>query len=127
MPRKRLTAACFAVLMTGVAAPALAQSFQSTPVITDATQAPLALPRAQPAIPTPEDKPYPGVIHYRADITDLDRFASNYSYHGSRVTLLPPPFAEDCVCIADCTFAPAKRAEWESNQIPIVDCDKVKL
>ena len=73
MPRTRLTAACLAVLMTAAASPVLAQSFQSTPVVTDATQAPLALPRAQPAIPAPQDKPYPGVIQYRADITDLDR------------------------------------------------------
>ncbi|WP_312598386.1 peptidase M61 [Brevundimonas sp.] len=74
MPRTRLTAACLAVLMTtAAAAPVVAQTFRSTPVITDATQAPLALPRAQPAIPAPQDKPYPGVIQYRADITDLDR------------------------------------------------------
>ena len=46
MPRTRLTAACLAVLMCGAAAPALAQEFQSTPVITDARQAALALPRA---------------------------------------------------------------------------------
>lgn len=51
MPRTRLTAACLAVLMTAAASPVLAQSFQSTPIVTDATQAPLALPRAQPAIP----------------------------------------------------------------------------
>ncbi|WP_336977246.1 peptidase M61 [Brevundimonas nasdae] len=73
MPRTRLTAFCLSVLMTAASAPAIAQTFQSTPIVTDATQAPLALPRAQPAIPAPQDKPYPGVIHYRADITDLDR------------------------------------------------------
>ena len=73
MTRTRLTAACLAVLMCGAAAPALAQDFPSTPVITDARQAALALPRAQPAIPAPVDTPYPGVIQYRADVTDLDR------------------------------------------------------
>ncbi|WAC58959.1 M61 family metallopeptidase [Brevundimonas sp. SL130] len=73
MSRTRLTAAaCLAALMTA-AAPALAQDFQSTPVVTDASRAALALPRPQPAIPAPADTPYPGVIQYRADITDLDR------------------------------------------------------
>ncbi|MBJ7512478.1 peptidase M61, partial [Brevundimonas sp.] len=52
---------------------ALAQTFPSTPVVTDPAQAALALPRAQPSIPAPADTPYPGVIQYRADITDLDR------------------------------------------------------
>ena len=70
MPRTRLTAACL-VLLTAAAAPAMAQT--STPVVVDARDAALALPRAQPAIPTPQDRPYPGVIQYRADITDLDR------------------------------------------------------
>ncbi|MBJ7319551.1 MAG: M61 family metallopeptidase, partial [Brevundimonas sp.] len=32
-----------------------------------------ALPRSQPSIPAPADTPYPGVIQYRADITDLER------------------------------------------------------
>ncbi|MFN6981607.1 MAG: M61 family metallopeptidase [Brevundimonas sp.] len=73
MPRTRLTAACLAVLMTAAAAPALAQTFPSTPVVTDPAQASLALPRTQPPIPAPADTPYPGVIQYRADITDLDR------------------------------------------------------
>ena len=72
MPRTRLTVACLAVLMAA-AVPAAAQTFRSTPVVTDASQAPLALPRAQPAIPAPQDRPYPGVIQYRADITDRDR------------------------------------------------------
>lgn len=72
MPRTRLTAAaCLAAFMA--AAPALAQELQSTPVVTDPTQAALALPRSQPSIPAPADTPYPGVIQYRADITDLDR------------------------------------------------------
>lgn len=72
MSRTRLlAAACLAALMA--AAPALAQDFQSTPVVVDPTQAALALPRAQPSIPAPADKPYPGVIQYQADITDLDR------------------------------------------------------
>ncbi|MBL7508236.1 hypothetical protein INQ20_28415, partial [Escherichia coli] len=65
MSRSRLPAACLALLLTGAAVPALAQTFQSTPIIADATQAPLALPRAQPAIPVPQDTPYPGVIQYR--------------------------------------------------------------
>jgi len=73
MSRSRLPAACLAILLTGTAVPAVAQTFQSTPIITDPTQAPLALPRAQPAIPAPRDIPYPGVIQYQADITDLDR------------------------------------------------------
>ncbi len=73
MTRSRLTAACLAMLMTGVAAPALAQSFTSSPVVVDPAQAALALPRPQPAIPAPADTPYPGVIRYRADITDLER------------------------------------------------------
>nr|WP_287397967.1 peptidase M61 [Brevundimonas sp.] len=51
----------------------MAQTFPSTPVVTDPAQAALALPRAQPSIPAPADTPYPGVIQYRADITDLDR------------------------------------------------------
>ena len=72
MPPTRLTAAaCLAALMT--AAPALAQDFPSTPVVVEARDAALALPRPQPAIPAPADRPYPGVIQYRADITDLDR------------------------------------------------------
>ena len=73
MTSSRLTAACFALLMTGVAAPALAQSFTSSPVVVDPAQAALALPRPQPAIPAPADTPYPGVIRYQADITDLER------------------------------------------------------
>src|SRR3989344_6918180 len=55
------------------AAPAVAQAFQPPPVAVDPTQAALALPRSQPSIPAPADTPYPGVIQYRADITDLDR------------------------------------------------------
>ncbi|WP_299175567.1 peptidase M61 [uncultured Brevundimonas sp.] len=70
MPRTRLTAACLVLLITA-ATPAMAQT--STPVVVDARDAALALPRAQPAIPAPQDRPYPGVIRYRADITDLDR------------------------------------------------------
>jgi predicted metalloprotease with PDZ domain len=73
MSRTRLTAACLAALLCGAASPVLAQTFQSTPVVTDPSQAALALPRPQPAIPAPVDRPYPGVIQYRADVTDLDR------------------------------------------------------
>ena len=69
MSRLRLPAACLALLMTGTALPALAQ----TAVVTDATQAPLALPRAQPTIPAPTQAAYPGVIRYEADITDVER------------------------------------------------------
>jgi predicted metalloprotease with PDZ domain len=69
MSRLRVPAACLAVLMTGVAAPALAQ----TAVVTEASQAPLALPRTQPAIPAPTQAAYPGVIRYEADITDVER------------------------------------------------------
>lgn len=73
MSRTRLTAACLAALLCGAAAPVLAQDFRSTPVVTDPRQAALALPRPQPAIPAPQDRPYPGVIQYRADVSDLDR------------------------------------------------------
>jgi len=73
MSRTRLTAACLAALLCGAAAPVLAQDFRSTPVVTDPAQAALALPRPQPAIPAPQDRPYPGVIQYRADVSDLDR------------------------------------------------------
>lgn len=73
MSRTRLTAACLAALLCGAAAPVLAQDFRSTPVVTDPSQAALALPRPQPAIPAPQDRPYPGVIQYRADVSDLDR------------------------------------------------------
>ena len=69
MSRLRVPAAYLAVLMTGVAAPALAQ----TAVVTEASQAPLALPRTQPAIPAPTQAAYPGVIRYEADITDVER------------------------------------------------------
>ena len=71
MPRTRLPAAALALLLTTAASPALAQS-AGTPWVTDAREAAVALPRAQPAIPAPEDKPYPGVIQYRADATDLE-------------------------------------------------------
>lgn len=73
MSRTRLTAACLAALLCGAAAPVLAQDFRSTPVVTDPRQAALALPRSQPTIPAPQDRPYPGVIQYRADVSDLDR------------------------------------------------------
>ncbi|MCV0413984.1 MAG: peptidase M61 [Brevundimonas sp.] len=73
MSRTRLTAACLAALICGAASPVLAQDFRSTPVVTDPSQAALALPRPQPAIPAPQDRPYPGVIQYRADVSDLDR------------------------------------------------------
>ncbi len=73
MSRTRLTAACLTALLCGAAAPVLAQDFRSTPVVTDPSQAALALPRPQPAIPAPQDRPYHGVIQYRADVSDLDR------------------------------------------------------
>lgn len=65
----RLPAALIVTLMAGAALPALAQ----TAVVTEATQAPLALPRAQPVIPAPTQAAYPGVIRYEADITDTER------------------------------------------------------
>ncbi|MGQ2991980.1 M61 family metallopeptidase [Brevundimonas sp.] len=68
MKRPLLSASLF-VLALAAAAPALAQ----TAALTDATQAPLALPRPQPTIPAPTQATYPGVIRYEADITDLDR------------------------------------------------------
>ncbi|WP_339930367.1 peptidase M61 [uncultured Brevundimonas sp.] len=72
MPPIRLTATVLALLLAGTALPALAQN-PGTPWVTDAREAAVALPRAQPLIPEPEDKPYPGVIQYRADVTDLER------------------------------------------------------
>lgn len=97
MSRSRLPAACLALLLTGAAVPALAHSFQSTPIIADATQAPLALPRAQPAIPVPQDTPYPGVIQYRADVTDVDRRIVNVTQtipvaQAGSLTLLYPKY-----------------------------------
>ena len=97
MSRSRLPAACLALLLTGDAVPALAQTFQSTPIIADATQAPLALPRAQPAIPVPQDTPYPGVIQYRADVTDVDRRIINVTQtipvaQAGPLTLLYPKY-----------------------------------
>lgn len=97
MSRSRLPAACLALLLTGAAVPALAQTFQSTPIIADATQAPLALPRAQPAIPVPQDTPYPGVIQYRADVTDVDRRIINVTQtipvaQAGPLTLLYPKY-----------------------------------
>lgn len=97
MSRSRLPAACLALLLTGAAVPALAHSFQSTPIIADATQAPLALPRAQPAIPVPQDTPYPGVIQYRADVTDVDRRIVNVTQtipvaQAGPLTLLYPKY-----------------------------------
>ncbi|GAA0205039.1 putative metalloprotease with PDZ domain [Brevundimonas nasdae] len=97
MSRSRLPAACLALLLTGAAVPALAHSFQSTPIIADATQAPLALPRAQPAIPVPQDRPYPGVIQYRADVTDVDRRIVNVTQtipvaQAGPLTLLYPKY-----------------------------------
>ena len=68
MKRPLLSASLF-VLALAAAAPALAQ----TAILTDAGQAPLALPRVQPPIPAPTQATYPGVIRYQADITDLDR------------------------------------------------------
>lgn len=97
MSRSRLPAACLALLLTGTAVPALAHSFQSTPIIADATQAPLALPRTQPAIPVPQDTPYPGVIQYRADVTDVDRRIVNVTQtipvaQAGPLTLLYPKY-----------------------------------
>ncbi|QYC10936.1 M61 family metallopeptidase [Brevundimonas nasdae] len=97
MSRSRLPAACLALLLTGAAVPALAHSFQSTPIIADAAQAPLALPRAQPAIPVPQDTPYPGVIQYRADVTDVDRRIVNVTQtipvaQAGPLTLLYPKY-----------------------------------
>ncbi|WP_312688223.1 M61 family metallopeptidase, partial [Brevundimonas nasdae] len=97
MSRSRLPAACLALLLTGAAVPALAHNFQSTPIIADATQAPLALPRAQPAIPVPQDTPYPGVIQYRADVTDVDRRIINVTQtipvaQAGPLTLLYPKY-----------------------------------
>ena len=72
MSHTRLPATVLALALASTALPALAQS-PGTPWVTDAREAALALPRAQPIIPAPQDRPYPGVIQYRADVTDLER------------------------------------------------------
>ena len=67
MLRLLSTAACVSVLLAGAAQ-------AQTAVLTDARQAPLALPSAQLDIPAPTlGIPYPGVIRYQADASDLDR------------------------------------------------------
>ena len=92
MSRSRLTAACLSLLLTSVAAPALAQ----TAVLTDARQAPLALPRDQPTIPAPTRAAYPGVIRYDVDATDLERKIVNVRQTipvaAGPLTLLYPEF-----------------------------------
>ena len=92
-----LLSACAAALLS--AAPALAQqSFPQTgtPIVADATQAALALPGPQAAIPAPQDKPYPGVIRYRADVTDLERRIVNVNetipVSAGALTLLYPQY-----------------------------------
>lgn len=72
MSRIRLPVAALALLLTSVALPAMAQA-PGTPVLTQAGDAALALPRAQPAIPAPTRATYPGTIQYQADVTDRDR------------------------------------------------------
>ncbi len=67
--KRPLLSASLLVLALVATAPAFAQ----TAVVTDPTQAPLALPRPQPTIPAPTLATYPGVIRYQADITDLER------------------------------------------------------
>jgi predicted metalloprotease with PDZ domain len=68
MSRLLLTSACLAALSFSGYAQA------QTAVITDPSQAPLALRAPQPAIPAVNpDIDYPGVIRYQADATDLDR------------------------------------------------------
>jgi len=71
MSRSLLTTACLVTLsLAAVASAAQAQ----TAVITDPHQAALALPSAQPDTPAPTiGVPYPGMIRYQADVTDLDR------------------------------------------------------
>ena len=66
---KFLLSAGVAALALAAALPAVAQ----TPVLTDPTQAALALPRVQPTIPAPTRASFPGVIRYEADVTDHDR------------------------------------------------------
>jgi len=61
MRRSRLLSAACALVLLGAAAPALAQ------VGTPATPWPL------PPVPAVEDRAYPGVIRYEADITDTER------------------------------------------------------
>jgi len=68
-----LVATCLAVLMAAAGAAQASNAQAQTAVITDPAQAPLALPRAQPPIPVPQDRAYPGVIDYQVDATDLDR------------------------------------------------------
>jgi len=62
------------IALSALASGAFAQvGVGTTPTITAPSQAFLALPRAQPPIPTPEDRAYPGVIRLEVDATDLDR------------------------------------------------------
>lgn len=72
MSRARLSV-CLAALLATTALPALAQQAPGTPILTEPAQAPLALPRAQPAIPAPTQATFPGTIQYQADVTDRDR------------------------------------------------------
>jgi predicted metalloprotease with PDZ domain len=65
----RLLATACGTAILFAAVPALAQ----TPVLTNPQDAPLALPRPQPAIPAPTQATFPGVIRYEADVTDRDR------------------------------------------------------
>jgi predicted metalloprotease with PDZ domain len=69
LSKPSLLFASLSVLSLALASPA----FSQTPVLTDATQAPLALARPQPSIPSPVQTTYPGVIRYHVDITDRDR------------------------------------------------------
>ncbi|MGV9007623.1 MAG: M61 family metallopeptidase [Brevundimonas sp.] len=91
----RLPVAVLALMLAATALPVMAQN-TGTPWVTDAREAALALPRAQPAIPAPQDRPYPGVIRYRADVTDLDhRIISVHQtlpVTGGPLTLLYPRF-----------------------------------
>ena len=74
MKRSALRPACLALLLSTTALSAQAQTtpdpFALKPT---ASEAPLALPRAQPPIPAPTNATYPGIIRYEADVTDRDR------------------------------------------------------
>ena len=73
MLRLRLSASLIALSILATGAVAQTNAPDTTPTITDPAQAFLALPRAQPTIPAPEDRAYPGVIRLEVDATDLDR------------------------------------------------------
>jgi len=75
---RRLPAAALALLLTSVASTALAYAPQAwtgpqAPASPTPQNTPLGLPRALPPIPAPTAEPYPGVMRYEVDATDVER------------------------------------------------------